>query len=87
MLLSNNNKRQITLVGQGISYTRTFISPGPGLSSFLPLQNDRMIFLSTESIILKPMFTCSNVKSMFRLYNNSDEDIMYEWKKYTFLQT
>lgn len=81
MLFSNNNKRQITLIGQGDSYTRTFISPGPGLSSFLPIQNDSMIFLSTECIILKPMSTNSNVKSIFCLYNNSDEDIMYEWKK------
>lgn len=85
MLLTNNYRRQITLFGQGESYTRTTISPGHGLSSFLPIQNDRKIFLSTESIILKPMFTHSNVKSLFCLYNNSDEEIIYEWKKYDFL--
>jgi len=83
MLLTNRYyKLQITLLGQGESYTRTTISPGHGLSSFLPIQNDRQIFLSTENIILKPIFTLSNIKSLFCLYNNSDEEIIYEWKKY-----
>lgn len=85
MLLSNNNRRHINLLGQGESYTRTTFSPGPGLSSFLPKHNDTNIFLSTESIILKPIYTCSNIKSMFCLYNNSNEEIMYEWKQYGFL--
>lgn len=84
MLLSNNNQRQITLLGQGESYTRAFNSPGPGFSSFLPIQNNRNIFLSTEIIVLKPMFTNSNIKSIFCLYNNSDDEIIYEWKKYFF---
>lgn len=82
MLLSNNNQRQITLLGQGESYDRTTISPGHGLSSFSPMKNDRIIFLSTESIILKPMSTSSKINAMTCLYNNSDEDIMYEWKGY-----
>ncbi|XP_026809873.1 uncharacterized protein LOC113551681 [Rhopalosiphum maidis] len=84
MLLTNNYyRRKITLLGQGESYTRTTISPGHGLSSFLPIQNDRKVFLSTESIILKPMFTQSNIKSLFCLYNNSDEEIIYECKECT----
>lgn len=85
MLFSNNNKRQITLLGQGESYSRTPIWLEPGMSSFLPIKNNRQIFLSTESIILKPMFTCSNFKSMVCLYNNSDEEIIYEWKEYGFI--
>lgn len=87
MLLTNNYyRRQITLLGQGESYTRTTtISPGHGLSSFLPIQNDREIFLSTENIILTPIFTLSNIKSLFCLYNNSNDEIIYEWKKYDFL--
>ncbi|XP_025195925.1 LOW QUALITY PROTEIN: uncharacterized protein LOC112595057 [Melanaphis sacchari] len=84
MLLTNNYyRRQITLLGQGESYTRTTISPGHGLSSFLPMQNDRKIFLSTENIILKPILTQSNTKSLFCLYNNSDEEIIYEWNECT----
>lgn len=85
MLFSNNNRRHITLLGQGESYTRTPIWLEPGMSSFLPIKNDRKIFLSTESIILKPMFTCSNSKAMFCLYNNIDEEIIYEWNKYGFI--
>lgn len=82
MLLSNNNRRQITLVGQGESYTRTGVPLGHGLSSFLPIKNDRKIFLSTESIILKPLFTYSNAKCIVCLFNNSNEEIIYEWKEY-----
>lgn len=82
MLLSNNNQRQITLLGQGESYTRTFNSPGPGFSSFLPIQNNRNIFLSTENIVLKPMFIYSNIKCTFCLYNNSDDEVIYDWRKY-----
>lgn len=82
MLLSNNNRHRVTLLGQGESYTRTTIYPGPGLSSFLQIKNDRQIFLSTESIILKPISVYSNIKSMCCLYNNTDEEIMYEWKEY-----
>lgn len=86
MLLTNNYcRRQIILSGQGESYTRTTISPGYGLSSFLPIQNDRKIFLSTENIILKPISTESNIKSLFCLYNDSDEEIIYEWKEYDFI--
>ncbi|VVC36257.1 Immunoglobulin-like fold [Cinara cedri] len=79
--LSNNIKNQINLYGLGESYIRTNIFLGPGLSSFLPVKNNRQIFLSTESIILKPMFTYSNAKSVFCLINNSNEDIMFEWKE------
>ena len=43
-----------------------------------------VVFLSTENIILTPIFTLSNIKSLFCLYNNSDEEIIYEWKKYDF---
>lgn len=82
LFVSNNTKKRITLSGQGESYTRTNVFLGPGLSSFLPVENNRKIFLSTESIVLKSMFAHSNVKSIFCLYNNSDEDITYEWKEY-----
>lgn len=84
MLLSNNNRRQIIkLLGQGESYTRNTILPGYDCSSsFFPTKNCRQIFLSKESIILKPMLTCSNLKFMICLYNNSDEEIMFEWKEY-----
>lgn len=30
------------------------------------------------------MYTYSNVKCLFCLYNNSGDEIMYEWKKYIF---
>lgn len=82
MFVSNSTRNRITLSGQGESYTRTNVFLGPGLSSFLPVKNNRKIFLSTESIILKSMSAHSNVKSMFCLYNNSNEDITYEWKEY-----
>lgn len=85
MLQTNNNQQQIIhLLGQGESYTRNTVLPEPGLSSFLPVKNNRSIFLSSESIVLKPIFTCSNVKFMFCLYNNSDEEIIYEWKEFSF---
>lgn len=83
MLLSNNSRRQIiNLLGQGESFTRNTVSPWPGLSSFLPIQNNREIFLSIENLMLKPMLTCSNTKFTFCLYNNSDNEIIYEWKEY-----
>lgn len=86
MLLSNNSRRQIiNLLGQGESFTRSTISPWPGLSSFLPIQNDREIFLSIENLILKPMLTCSNTKFMCCLYNNSDKEIIYEWNEYDYI--
>lgn len=84
ILLSNNERRQIiNLIGQGESYTRNTISPGHDcLSSFSPVKNYRQIFLSKECIILKSMLTCSNRKFMIGLHNNSDEEIMFQWKEY-----
>ncbi|XP_050530597.1 cilia- and flagella-associated protein 65-like [Daktulosphaira vitifoliae] len=81
ILLVNGKKRFIVLSGYGESSTRTIIPRGHGMSSFLPVKNNREIYLSTESLILRSFPTQSEQEAMFCLYNDTDDDIQFEWRE------